>query len=69
MEKLVLIREVIIERYIKVEYIRFEEELMRLRIQTVAILEWRKHEIAGCPRRIHSSSSACTASSKLCEKF
>ena len=46
---MVLIREVIIERYIKVEYTRVKEKLVWLRIRSMAILEQRKHEIAGCP--------------------
>ena len=39
--KLVLMGEVSIERYITIEYINFKEELMRLRIQRMAILQQR----------------------------
>ena len=36
-------------RYVEVKYTRVEEELMRLRIQRMAIRERREHGIAGDP--------------------
>ena len=48
MGKLVLMREVIIERHIKIKYINVEEELMWLRTRKLAFLEQREYEIAGC---------------------
>ena len=44
-----MIREAAIERYIEVEYTRTEEELIWLRIRRRAVLERRRHTIAGCP--------------------
>ena len=47
--KLGWIREAVIERYIEIEYTKTEEELIWLRIRRGAILERRRHKIAGCP--------------------
>ena len=49
MAELFLMREVIIVGYMKMEYIKDEQELMWLRIRRMAILGRRDHLIAICP--------------------
>ena len=50
MAKLVLMREVIIVGYMKMEYIKDEQELMRLRMRRMVILGRRDYLIASCPK-------------------
>ena len=50
MAKAVLMREVIIVGYMKMEYIKDEQELMWLRIRRMVILGRRDHLIASCPK-------------------
>ena len=50
MANLVLMREVIIVEYMKMEYIKDEQELMRLSRRRMVILGRRDHLIASCPK-------------------
>ena len=63
--KVIVVREMIIEWYMNVEYIKVKEELTGLKIRRIRILEYCEYETARYPEE-YIPALACTASSKLC---